>query len=70
MIEQIRELTNLPGVSGLEDQVRNYIYNLIKNLGEVTIDNLGNLILKVSEGNKKILITAHMDDVGLLATGW
>ncbi|OYT26576.1 MAG: hypothetical protein B6V02_01380 [Thermoprotei archaeon ex4572_64] len=66
-IDEVKEL----GVDIL-NPVTFYKNFIIMNRGKVisckAIDNLGNLILKVSEGNEEILITPHMDEVGLLVT--
>ena len=70
-IEMIKELTLLSGVSGNEHQVRDYIINKIKGKCEYTVDPLGN-ILVFKKGkqtpNKKVMFSAHMDEVGFIIT--
>lgn len=58
------------GVSGREDRVRERIVSRLGNR-KYTVDALGNLIVPV-KGKKpaknKVMICAHMDEVGLIAT--
>lgn len=64
----LENLCNLTGVSGYENRVVKYLFNILKNeaTNDVYIDNVGNLVVykKGSEGTKKILLTAHVDEVG------
>ena len=40
--------------------------NLPKNLLDVMEDKMGNLIVKIGEGNRKVMICTHMDEKGLI----
>ncbi len=66
----LSNLTKLPGVSGNEDAVRAYIAEQIKDkCDELWTDTLGNLIaLKkgTGSGRAKMMLGAHMDEVGLI----
>ncbi len=66
--EILRKLVNVPGVSGFEDKVRESIRSSIKSYGKTWIDPIGNLVLELGEGEKSILLAAHMDELGLLVT--
>lgn len=72
MLENLKELCLLNGISGDEKSVREYIISQIKDyVQSYTVDNLGNLIVfkkGKSSSDKKVLISAHMDEVGLIAT--
>ena len=69
IIEILEDLVNTPGVSGFEDKIREKIINYVKNYSNnFKIDSIGNLIVEFGEGNKSILITAHMDEVGFIVT--
>lgn len=72
MLENLKELCLLNGISGDEKSVREYIISQIKDyVQSYTVDNLGNLIVfkkGKSSSNKKVLVSAHMDEVGLIAT--
>ncbi len=67
----LKELTELDGVSGNEHQVREFIYQKIKDkVDEIKVDVLGNLIAykKGTKGRRKIVLAAHMDEVGFMVT--
>lgn len=73
LTQRIRELTALPGVSGQEDAVREYLLRALQGREdcECRVDALGNLIVKKTGRQtpaKSLLITAHMDEVGYLIT--
>src|SRR5688572_24630153 len=71
VIELIKKLTEAWGPSGYEHQVRALILAEIKDLAdEVKVDGMGNLIARmgnVGQG-KRVMIAAHMDEIGLMAT--
>jgi putative aminopeptidase FrvX len=69
----LKELTELNGVSGNEDDVRDYILSKIKDLAdEIKIDTMGNMIaIKKGKSTRfKIMLSAHMDEVGFMVTGY
>ncbi|MBP3380525.1 MAG: M42 family metallopeptidase [Ruminococcus sp.] len=71
MKELLKEMCLLNGVSGDESDIREYIIEKIKGKCDFTVDNLGNLICfcpgrKTSA--KKLMICAHMDEVGFIVT--
>lgn len=71
MLKYLKELSELKGVSGFEDDVREYVKDKIKGkVDEIFVDRMGNLIAlkKGSGGGKKILLDAHMDEVGFMVT--
>lgn len=71
MLEMIKELCLLPGISGRENAVRDYIINQIKGHAEYSIDPLGNLLVFKKGKNpakNKVMLDAHMDEVGLIVT--
>jgi len=74
-IESIKDyqkrLSSLIGVSGYEDDVGNFILNLIEKeelADKAWIDPLGNVLAKKegSSGNNKILLDAHTDEIGFM----
>ncbi len=63
----LKELTALNGVSGNEGEVRNYIVEKLKDLGvSYETDTMGNIIARKGEKGPKVLVSAHMDEVGLM----
>ncbi len=69
MIEELRNLVQLNGVSGNESSVRNYIRNQILPLADkVYEDEMGNLVAVKRGDGPKVMLMAHMDEIGLVAT--
>ncbi|MBQ7034822.1 MAG: hypothetical protein IJN34_03705 [Clostridia bacterium] len=69
MIDNIRKLVQLKGVSGNERAIASYIKEQILPFADkVYEDALGNLVaVKKGEG-PKVMLMAHMDEIGLVAT--
>ena len=65
-------LCSLPGISGREDKVRELILaEITPRCESVTVDNLGNVIAFVkgkASRSSRVLVAAHMDEVGLIIT--
>ncbi|MGI6166062.1 MAG: M42 family metallopeptidase [Limnochordia bacterium] len=70
MKELIEKLVNAFGPSGYEDDIASVLKELIAPyVDEVHHDNLGNLIgIKRGNGGKKIMLAAHMDEIGVIVT--
>lgn len=69
----LKELTELSGVSGNENEVRNFIKNEVLKLSDnVKIDKMGNVIAfkKGKSPKYKVMLSAHMDEVGFMVTGY
>lgn len=66
MKQLLKKLVETPGVSGNEKQIRKTIKKEIEDhVDELKTDSFGNLIAKKGKGDKKLLIDAHMDQIGL-----
>ncbi|MCC6905378.1 MAG: M20/M25/M40 family metallo-hydrolase [Anaerolineae bacterium] len=68
------DLSNAPGISGYEGPVRALIRECWEGLAdEFRVDDLGTLVATVHgsgpEPRPRVLITAHMDEIGLLVSG-
>lgn len=71
MIELLKGLCMLDGTSGDEAAVCKFVISQIKDHCEYKVDNLGNIIAFKKGKNtpeKKVLIDAHLDEVGLIIT--
>ncbi len=71
MLKTLKDLCGLYGPSGNENAVREYIIGEIKDFCSYRVDNLGNLIAEKKgkkTPNKKIMVDAHMDEVGFIIT--
>lgn len=70
MNELLRQLTEATGVSGAEKEVRLLIRDLIADhADEWSVDTMGNLLATkrgTGESDLRVLVDAHMDEVGLL----
>lgn len=74
MMELLQKLCSLPGPSGCEDAVRDYIRAQAEPVAdEIREDSIGNLMVfrkgKKSCG-KTIMLAAHMDEVGIICKGY
>lgn len=64
----LEKLSNAHGVSGYENNVRKMIEDEIRPyVDEVRTDKMGNLIATRRGGSPKIMLAAHMDEIGLMA---
>ncbi len=72
MKELIKKLVEIPGPSGSETKIREAIHAEIKSLvDDLRVDALGNLIAckgQLGPNGKKIMLSAHMDEIGLIVT--
>ena len=71
MSDLLKRLTAARGVSGNEDQVRRLILDEITPLvDEVYIERMGSVIglKKGTRSNRKVMLCAHMDEVGFIIT--
>ena len=70
MNELLRQLTEATGVSGAEKEVRLLIRDLIADhVDEWSVDTMGNLLATrrgTGESDLRVMVDAHMDEVGLL----
>ena len=66
-MELLRELCLASGVSGFEEEVKRIMQReLKKSCSEVKEDRFGNVIGRKGSGKTKIMLAAHMDEVGLM----
>jgi endoglucanase len=66
----LRELCQINGVSGDEDEIRDYIRSRIgDHVDDLTEDAYGNLIVRKGKPRKpRVMLAAHMDEVGFMIT--
>ncbi len=72
MKDLIKKLVESIGPSGFEAAVRNLIRAEIEGLAdEIRVDAMGNLIARKGQktsGGQRIMLSAHMDEIGVMAT--
>jgi len=70
LIDTLKTLCALPGVSSHEDAVREYVREQVSPFADgIRADNMGCLIVEKKgkiPGRKKLMLCAHMDEVGLM----
>jgi len=67
MLENFERLAEIPGGSGFEEKVIEFmVTELKKNLPDVSVDPLGNVIGKLGKGKKSVMVCVHTDEVGML----
>ena len=67
VIDLTKKLVETWGPPGYEHRIRDLIGKEVEDLADETwVDGLGNLICRVGSGGKKVLIAAHMDEIGLM----
>src|SRR3990170_4987823 len=67
--ENLEKLSNAYGVTGREEEVRNLMIKLMKpHVDEIVVDKLENVIAikKGKKSSPKVMLAAHMDEVGLM----
>jgi len=63
IINNFIKICKIPSPSGNEEKVRNWIIENYKDLGNWKVDNIGNMYLNIGEGEKSLLLNAHIDTV-------
>lgn len=66
-IDVLSKLCSLPGVPGYESAIRNYLKEQLRPWAdELETDAMGNLIARHKGGEKKLMLSAHMDEIGFM----
>ena len=71
MFDNLKDLCCICGASGNEEKIREYIISQIDGFCDYSVDSLGNIIAFKKGKNtakNKVMIDAHMDEVGLIVT--
>lgn len=69
--QRIKELTELQGTSGFEEDIRSYMRSAITPLvDDVQQDGLGGIfgLRQADESKPRVMVAAHMDEVGFMLT--
>ncbi|MDG1765437.1 MAG: M42 family peptidase, partial [Flavobacteriales bacterium] len=69
-IALLKEICETPGAPGFEEPIRKLVLRELQGLVDhIEIDNMGNVIaLKKGKSEKKVMIGAHMDEIGFIIT--
>ena len=63
--ELLKKLTSAVGVSGMENNVSALLADMLKQYGEVTVDDMNNVVCTFGKG-KHFLLDAHLDEIGFI----
>lgn len=67
----LKSICEVAGAPGFEQRIRNLIIKEVSPLvDQVSTDNMGNVTayIKGKDSSKKVMITAHMDEIGFIVT--
>jgi tetrahedral aminopeptidase len=70
-IKLLKEICEVAGAPGFEQRIREMVIKEVSPLVDnVSIDNMGNVtaFVKGKDSSKKIMIAAHMDEIGFIIT--
>jgi endoglucanase len=67
-LELLRELTEAPGISGYEQEVRKIIRRHLQNITTIELDRLGSIVCRKNGETEKprIMLAGHMDEIGFI----
>ena len=63
--ELLKKLTSAVGVSGMENNVSALLADMLRQYGEVTVDDMNNVVCTFGKG-KHFLLDAHLDEIGFI----
>lgn len=63
--ELLKKLTSAVGVSGMENNVSALLADMLRQYGEVTVDDMNNVVCTFGNG-KHFLLDAHLDEIGFI----
>ena len=67
MLDLIKKLSNSHGVSGFEKEISDVVKAELESIAdEIKIDKLGNIIAVKNGNEQKLMIAAHMDEIGFV----
>lgn len=65
--EFLRNLLSAPSPSGYEEQASKVFYDYVKDFTKTEfVDHIGNTVVSVGHGDTAIMLSAHIDEIGLL----
>ncbi len=62
----LQELTEAPGISGYESPIRALVRRHLEPLGTIEQDRIGSLICRHGESGPRVMLAAHMDEIGFM----
>ncbi|HHW02735.1 MAG TPA: M42 family metallopeptidase [Thermoanaerobacterales bacterium] len=69
MKKLLKELTESFGPSGSEDKIRETIIERLKPFADsIKVDKMGNIIAQKGTSGERLMLAAHMDEIGIIVT--
>lgn len=69
MLETVKALSEATGPSSREEGVRQVIQGMVEPYADdLQVDSMGNLLVRKQGPGKKVMVAAHMDELGLIVT--
>ena len=68
VVEMFKKLTEAPGVSGYEGEVRNVIREYLEGITAIETDKIGSIVCRKDGAceHPKIMLAGHMDEIGFM----
>jgi endoglucanase len=67
MLEMFKKLVEIPGGSGFEEKVIEFVVKeLKKRVPDVSVDPMGNVIGRIGTGKKSVMVSVHTDEMCML----
>jgi putative aminopeptidase FrvX len=68
-IDLLKRIVDAPGAPGHEQPVRDLIISILKDhVDELSVDRMGNLIVRKRGNGPKVMAAAHLDEISLIST--
>ncbi|MEQ1823348.1 MAG: M42 family metallopeptidase [Fimbriimonadaceae bacterium] len=65
-LDLLKKLTEAHGVPGQEDLIRAIVISELKDHCDIKVDLMGNVHCVKGSGDKKLMLAAHMDEIGFI----
>lgn len=68
-MELLKRLSETPGIPGREEAIRVTVRQALSgHVDEISVDRLGNVIARKKGASPKVVVAAHMDEIGFLVS--
>ena len=68
-MELLKRLSEAPGIPGREEAIRTIVREALHaHVDEISVDRLGNVIARKKGTGPKVVVAAHMDEIGFLVS--
>ncbi|MEN6438880.1 MAG: M42 family metallopeptidase [Syntrophobacter sp.] len=64
----LRELSEVHGVPGHEQEVRSLVRRELEGFGEIERDRVGSIVCRCGDVGPRLMLAAHLDEIGFMVT--